>query len=260
MRIVLQSAVLVSLATIAGCGSSGSDSPSTTVSSVSQTSSQGASQSSASGCQNNSESVIFDDCFSSKWLPGIWDDAEKVTFIDGEQALPNTAFFELESEFNNRGKVIDIEYFQVTGFSSFQLYPSDESSQSDAAFTVRDLSAYADGYLSFDLRILDYGQSQLGLFASFQCGWPCRSRYYPVANISGVNDNGIGEYPLQITDDAWYSVKIPIADFTADNLSPTEPDLDLSMVNTIVIAPGWASETELQGFHMQLDNIRLELP
>ena len=257
MRIVLQSAVLMSLAVIAGCGS---DSPSPPVSSASQTSSQGTSQSSVGGCQNTSDTVIFDDCFSSKWLPGVWDDTQKVTFIDGEQALPNTVFFERDAEFDNRGNVIDIEYFQVTGYSSFQLYPSDTSTQTDAAFTVRDLSAYADGYLSFDLRILDYGQSQLGLFASFQCGWPCRSRYYPVANTSGVNNNGIGEYPLQITDDGWYAVKIPIADFTADNLSPTDPDLDLSMVNTIVIAPAWASETELQGFHMQLDNIRLELP
>lgn len=209
-------------------------------------------------CANHSSAVLFDDCFSSHWVVGVEDDAEKQIYFDGDDALPNTHFSIIDLDDGLHNNVIDIQYFQVTGFSTFQFYPTIEGVAPPAGIKTADLSTYGEGYLAFDLRILDYGLSQLGLFLTLHCDWPCRSRYFPVANTTGINSNGLSEYPLKIVDQQWYEVKIPVADLTADNLDSTHPELDLTIVDTIVLAPGWASSTELMGFHFQIDNVRFE--
>lgn len=221
-------------------------------------SSQVASSSSSTAACQATGGEVFADCLASAWQVAVYDDVEQETFFTGEAALPNTFFQTIDLDDGDYGNVIDIEYFQITGFSSFQLYPSVTQSGSADDFTTVDLSAYENGVLSFDLRILDYGMSELGLYVTLQCGWPCRSRYFPVANQSGFNTIGLGEFPLLVDDAEWRHLEIPLSYFMADNGDPSAPNLDITAVNTIVFAPAWASDTELQGFHFQIDNIEFK--
>lgn len=216
--------------------------------------SQGMTSSSMPSCQPTSDQ-IFTDCLSENWQMAVYDGFEQATFIDAGNALPNTFFQTLDSGESQYGQVVGVEYFQVTGYSQFQFNPSSPPADSTDDFTSVDLSAYQNGVLAFDLRILDYGMSELGLFVTMQCGWPCRSRYFPVANKTGINGNGLGIFPLLIDDRDWWHIEIPLAYFLADNGDPSAPNLDITAINTIIFAPAWSSDTELQGFHFQIDNI-----
>lgn len=208
-------------------------------------------------CANHSSAMLFDDCFSSHWVVGVEDDAEQETYFNGDDALPKTHFGLVDIGDGSNNKVIDIHYFQATGFSAFNFYPLAEGAVPPEGLTTTDLTVFQEGYIAFDLRILDYGLSELGLFLTIQCDWPCRSRYFPVANRVGAATDPSG-FPLKIVDQQWYQVKIPMAELTADNLDDTHPELDLSAVDKVVFAPGWASSTELMGFHFQIDNVRFE--
>jgi hypothetical protein len=120
------------------------------------------------------------------------------------------------------------------------------------------LSAYGDSYFVFDFRIIDYGFSDLGLFLNFQCGWPCRSQYFPLANTNDVNLIAAPAFPLIAEPGEWYEARVPVDYFLKDNFSLSDPQMNLAMLDSISISTPWASSIAQQGFHFQLDNVRFE--
>jgi beta-glucanase (GH16 family) len=95
-----------------------------------------------------------------------------------------------------------------------------------------DASAFADGVLSFDIKVVDPGASSGQFVVRADCVHPCSS----------------GDIALDVLPTAeWVTVEVPIADFVAGGLN-------LSSVNTpFVISPVWGSQS---GAQIRLDNIR----
>ena len=98
---------------------------------------------------------------------------------------------------------------------------------------TKDISAFAeDGYLSFDIKVADYGVNTSGLVVKADCVNPCSSGDIPVGVVG---------------DGAWETVTVPISQMVTGGL-------DLTKVNTpFVLLPTWDSQ---QGVNLQLDNIR----
>lgn len=92
-----------------------------------------------------------------------------------------------------------------------------------------DLSAYADGSISFDVRQMDGEGGTIGL--GLECGWPCTS-----------------EHKLITTTYEWQTVTIALADYV-------ESGIDLSQLDVAFMfrEPWWAQYAHTY----QIDNIRL---
>lgn len=205
-------------------------------------------------------SVVFQDCITAAWIPSIYENNTQELVLAPAESTENAEWSVVDLQDGVRNNVIDVRFFQNTGFADFSFRAIAENGSTHEDLTNFDLSAYANGDFVFDLKIVDYGLSQLGMFMHVQCGWPCRSQYLPVANTTGFNSIAPPGFPLLLETGVWVEVRVPVAYLTNDNLSVTDPDLNLSLVDVIVISPPWASATELMGFHYQLDNIRFENP
>lgn len=204
--------------------------------------------------------VVFQDCIMGGWIPSIWEDATQQLTLAPDGSTANAEWSLIDLEDGVRNNVIDVQLFQTTGFADFSFQAIVENGTTNDDLTNFNLEGYADGDFVFDLRILDYGLSELGIFANVQCGWPCRSQYLPIANTTGVNSIAPPGFPLLLETGVWVEVRVPVVYLTNDNLSMTDPNLNLSAVDVISIAPPWASATEQVGVHYQLDNIRFENP
>lgn len=202
--------------------------------------------------------TVFQDCINGAWIPSIWEDATQQLVLAPENASANLEWSLVNLQDGVRNNVIDVELYQLTGFADFAFRAIAEDGTTSDDLVEFDLSAYAEGDLVFDLKILDYGLSELGMFMHVQCGWPCRSQYLPVANTTGLNAIAPTGFPLLLETGVWVEVRIPVEYLTNDNLSVTDPNLNLAAVNVMVFSPPWASATEQTGWHFQLDNIRFE--
>ncbi len=130
----------------------------------------------------------------------------------------------LASHEPGHNKIIDVKFKSNTNFYGlFNVIPSSGT---------EDLSAYANGALEFDVRILDRGIYNTPLLVKLECIYPCQS----------------GEYILNVpTLNQWTSISLPIADMVRDGL-------DLTKVNIpFQILPAWGVQ---DGAHFQVDNIR----
>ncbi len=121
-----------------------------------------------------------------------------------------------------RGKVLEVSFNSTANGLIFI-----------QATGTKDISAFAeDGYLSFDIKVADYGVNTSGLVVKADCVNPCSSGDIPVGVVG---------------DGAWETVTVPISQMVTGGL-------DLTKVNTpFVLLPTWDSQ---QGVNLQLDNIR----
>jgi hypothetical protein len=98
-----------------------------------------------------------------------------------------------------------------------------------------DLTEYFHAELVFDLRVVNYGNSDGVIRINSFCGWPCRA--YPHRSI-GRPDEGV-----------WHSIRVPIRELV-------ENGLDLSRISNPLFLQFHGEAT--QGLHLQLNNIRWE--
>lgn len=129
----------------------------------------------------------------------------------------------VDSDDATRGKVLDVKY--KTADQNGVAFIQSTGTKNVTAFA-------ADGYLEFDMKVINYGTNATGIVIKADCVNPCSS----------------GEIPLGfVANGTWETFKIPVATMVTGGLV-------LSKVNTpFVILPTWGSQN---GVHLQLDNIR----
>ena len=120
-----------------------------------------------------------------------------------------------------RGQILEVSFSDSAAFGVWFI-------QSSMGI---DLSAYAPGMVSFDIKVDDYGANEDGMTMKIDCIFPCTS-----------GDQRIGK----VGDGAWETVQIPVAQLLGGGLN-------LTTVNTgIVVFP--TDQTSAQTF--QLDNVQ----
>ncbi|HCS63316.1 MAG TPA: hypothetical protein DIW64_04080 [Cellvibrio sp.] len=169
----------------------------------------------------------------------------------------NSSWSILDLEDDEHGKVIDVTLFQSTGFADFSFQPILANNIASAGSQTVDLSDHIESDLVFDLRIVNWGENTIGIFTNMQCGWPCRSAFIPIANQTGINLIAPPFLPLIPVEGEWTEVRIPMQYFIKDNLSETDPWMDLTRANVISIAPPWADGNAQRNVHFQIDNLRI---
>ncbi len=128
---------------------------------------------------------------------------------------------ELEADDAARGKILEVRFSDSAEFGVWFI---------GASLGV-DLSSYAAGSVSFDVKVDDYGANEDGLTIKIDCVFPCTS-----------GDQAIGK----VGDGMWETVVVPVAQLLGGGLS-------LATVNTgVVIFP--TDQSSVQTF--QLDNVQ----
>lgn len=164
--------------------------------------------------------TIFGDAIDPLWVNTIQtydSEADKAKIAVSQKAV------------EGRGKVIDAQWPDVDGQTSLFYFTST---------VARNAGAFAyQGQLSFDVKVLSYGNNTQGLDAGIWCGWPCGSANIPVPQVPA--------------DGNWHTVKMPIKDFVSFG------SLDLTQVmEAFVLFPALGDQ---RGVHLQVDNIRWEI-
>jgi len=165
--------------------------------------------------------VVFDDAVNSTvWTNGIgaWDTTRNTDYFDGNGFV---SWDVIDAEETDRGQVLDVVF--GSGNTDGLLYI--QSAQGV------DMSSYVDGELSFDLKVMDYANTQSGMSYKVDCIYPCTT-----------GDQVLGV----VADGSWETITIPVSSLVSNGL-------DLTKVNTgLVIYPTWGDQ---QGVHFQVDNI-----
>lgn len=181
---------------------------------------------------NNSGGTVFAECLNSHYGQFVGADfAPSYVEYTTSNSNQQIQWSVIESNDPTHNNVLDISFLDNTKRALLYVgTPGDP--------TLRDMSAYKTGKLTFDIRVLDWGQTfdeeKSGAIINFrtECVWPCAAHY---ANI------------LVTTLDTWQHVEISLADFVASGL-------DITKVNN-----AFQFSTEAftqQGLHFQLDNIQ----
>lgn len=181
---------------------------------------------------NNSGGTIFAECLNSYYGQFVGADfypgyVEYTTSNDTRQIQWSV----IESNDSTHNKVLDISFLDDTKRALLYIgTPGDP--------TLRDMSDYRTGKLTFDIRVLDWGQtfdeekSGSTIIFRTECVWPCAAHH---ANV------------LVTSLDTWQHVEISLADFVSSGL-------DITKVNNIL---QFSTESfNQQGLHFQLDNIK----
>ena len=195
--------------------------------------------------------VVFGDCVQRPWIgPVGYDNAKELLHVNGQDKSLHAQWEVIPSDSNSDDSILDIQLSDDETVSdvAFHVAPSEFAHDLNdiyAEFQAIDLTEYSDGIFSFDIRVLDAPFGMTGTTVTLQCTWPCRSAFLPVDQFANIVE---GE---------WVTVKIPIAEFLKDNGNDEHPNLDLTKVDKIVIAPP-AFMDEQRGYHYQLNNIQLE--
>ena len=128
---------------------------------------------------------------------------------------------------STKGNVLEVTYLPNAGHSGLVVGPSPGVNLSD----------YSEGALSFDIKIINSGDSNLsgGFFVKVESGLKVASAELPVTGILGSGD--------------WESVNFPISSFTASNGALNLADLTAPMV--FFPADGTAAN-----LIYQIDNVR----
>ncbi|RMF99351.1 MAG: glycoside hydrolase family 16 protein [Gammaproteobacteria bacterium] len=122
-----------------------------------------------------------------------------------------------------RGNVLEVTFNDSSAFGVWFIQST----------VPRDLSAYSEGAVEFDIKVLDYANNTAGMTMKIDCVFPCTS-----------NDRPLG----RIADGVWETVSVPVASLIATGL-------DVNQVNTgLVVFPTAQNQVGKQVF--LLDNIR----
>lgn len=163
--------------------------------------------------------TVFDDVIDVNWDFGIGiyeatSDYITASMVDADDA--------------SRGKVLDIQYGPDGAYGLVFIQST----------STKDMSAFAGGELSFDVRVLDYADAG-SLNVRADCVHPCSS-----GDIN-IGMPGVGE---------WETVTLSVDLLTKDD------GLDLTRVNTpFVVFPTWSYGAQ-NNVHLQVDNIRYLAP
>jgi len=172
------------------------------------------------------EGVIFIDCVDPSWH-GIssWEvnfqTRDEMVSADGGD-LVNWKVVDTDSP---RGHVLDVKFSKVPANGRLRFHVTGSGQHVD-------FTDYADGHLTFDVRVLDWGWSERMLVVRVLCGYPCgsESKRFSVPKLN-----------------EWHSVKISVAELIESGLDASKVDIGLA------ISPTW---NRMQGVHFQMDNIR----
>ena len=206
------------------------------------------------GSSDTPDLTIFDNQVASGWTIGAWEQISEELTVGETGTTENSSWSIIDSDDAQRGKVIDITFFHNTGFADFAFRTGTGNDEPQNI----DLSAYVEGDLVFDYRILNWANNQVGFWMSMQCGWPCRSPYFAVANQTGFNPVAAPDFPIVSFEGEWMEARIPMHYLLRDNGNPSEPDLDLTKVDVISMSPPWESPEAQRNVRYQLDNVRIE--
>ncbi len=144
----------------------------------------------------------------------------------------------------------DLDVYTASGGVQLELIETDEAGHGNviqATFdtdeavlffqssSIYDLTDWSEGFVEFDLRLVETGSASSGFMMKVDCVFPCGTGDYP------IDEPVVGE---------WVSYKIPIPDLLSHPVS----SLDLSQVNTpLVVFPAWGDQ---RGAVLQVDNVR----
>jgi beta-glucanase (GH16 family) len=169
-----------------------------------------------------SQVEVYVDQVGELWSNGMgaWDSGVNTDYFVGDN--PNTKVHWQEVDVEGRGKVIEVSF--------------DDNAATNGVFYIQsgqpiDLSGFDGGVLTFDIRVLDYGNNTSGMAFKVDCVYPCTSGDQAL----GVVGNG-----------DWESITVNIADLR-------NAGLDTKKVNTgLVIFPVSGDQS---GVTFQVDNI-----
>ena len=169
---------------------------------------------------------VFVDSVNPVWDVGIagsdsgtgWEN-----YTDGANPANKAQWRQLTASDPSRGQILEVSFAGGDAQGVWFI-------QSSAGV---DLSAYADGFVSFDIRVADYGDNAEGMTMKIDCVFPCTS-----------GDQLIGK----VGDGDWQTVRIPVSQLVSRGLN-------LANVNTgIVVFPTITSQSTPLTF--ELDNVR----
>ena len=144
-----------------------------------------------------------------------------VNYPDGANPANKIQWTEIAAADPDRGQILEVTFSDSEAFGVWFI-------QSSMGI---DLSAYAPGVVSFDIKVDDYGANEDGMTMKIDCIFPCTS-----------GDQRIGK----VGDGAWETVRIPLAQLLGGGLN-------LTTVNTgIVIFP----TVQSSALTFQLDNVQ----
>lgn len=180
------------------------------------------------------EGVLFADGFCGHWSPGgyeylVNDDYSYKDSLMYNELFDGVVFSTQIAEENPlaHDQVLDLKWGESTkdnGYFSIRNYFID----------TRDMSDFAHGKLSFDIKVLDAGDSAGRFYLTVDCGILCSNNfhYYQVDNLN-----------------QWTNVAIDTDDLVDEGL-------DLSQVITgFSFTAGWYHQANV---HVQLDNIQFK--
>lgn len=176
---------------------------------------------------------IFTDCINPEWQ-GIssWEarydnHTEYVNLHGNNSDLVQWRI--VSADDSEHGEVIDVRYSDIPANGRLRFHTARFGDSVD-------MSAYAGGKVTFDVRVLKWGKSERTLTANFACGYPCNT--------------GPMSLPLAPHND-WQTVTLAVDTLVSKGLDLSKVDIGLA------ISPPWNG---MQGFHFQLDNIRWQKP
>lgn len=142
-------------------------------------------------------------------------------YADGTNPANKIQWSETAADDPARGQILEVSFSDSEAFGVWFI-------QSSMGI---DLSAYAPGAVSFDIKVDDYGANEDGMTMKIDCVFPCTS-----------GDQRIGK----VGDGAWETVQIPVAQLLGGGLN-------LSTVNTGIVVFPTAQSSALT---FQLDNVQ----
>lgn len=133
-------------------------------------------------------------------------------YSDGANPANKSQWRELTISDPPRGQVLEVSF---TGGAEFGVWFIQSSSGVD-------LSAYADGFVSFDIKVDNYSEDSPGMTMKIDCVFPCTS-----------GDQRIG----RVGDGEWETVNIPVAQLLAGGLNIANVNTGLVIFPTNQDAP-----------------------
>ena len=142
-------------------------------------------------------------------------------YTDGANPANKVQWREVAAADAARGQILEVSFADGDAFGVWFIQSS----------TGVDLSAYASGAVSFDIKVDNYGANDGGMTMKIDCVFPCTS-----------GDQQLGK----VGDGDWETVQVPVAQLLGGGL-------DLRSVNTgIVVFP----TAQSQALTFQLDNVQ----
>lgn len=178
------------------------------------------------------QGYVFTDCVDPIWQsPMAWD----VNFLEvsenfgyyGGDTDNHVRWDVIDADGDDRGRYFDITFNKENWRGSFRIVPAGRVLDAD---TSMDFSAYEDGNLVFDLRVVE--PMDADIYVTAECIYPCEAT------------------PLQVlsaTDGSWSTISIPLTEFSGMDWSKTSIPIS--------IYPDYEAQADVR---FQVDNIRFD--